>query len=138
YYDPNVVYGGWSDLAYPPYYFGYPSYYGAGWLATGLAFGAGWALGRWGTGGNYWGGSVNWSNNINNINVNRPRVNPLAGNNWQHRPEHRQGVGYNNSNVAQRFGDNNIRQGAQNRTDFRGRDGKQVLNPGGDRRGAGN
>lgn len=137
YYDPNIVFGGWSDLAYPPYYFGYPSYYGAGWLATGLAFGAGWALGRWATGGNFWGGSINWSNNINNINVNRPKVNPLAGNNWQHRPEHRGNVGYNNANVAQRFGNNN-RQGAQNRMDFRGRDGKQVLNPRGDRRGAGN
>lgn len=138
YYDPNVVYGDWSDVSYPPYYFGYPSYYGAGWLATGLAFGAGWALGRWATGRNLWGGSINWSNNINNINVNRPRVNPLAGNNWRHRPEHRGNVGYNNSNVAQRFGNNGNRQGVQNRMDFRGNSGKQVLNPGGDRRGAGN
>ena len=75
--------------------------------------------GNWGSGGNYWGGGVNWNNN--NININRPRVNPLNGNNWQHRPEHRQGVRYNNPRVEQRFGNNNLRGGAQNRMDFRGR-----------------
>ena len=130
YYDPAVVYGGWPYPAYPPYYFGYPGYIGAGIIATGLAFGAGWALGRWGAGGNYWGGAINWNGNINNININRPKVNPLGGNNFQHRPEHRQGVRYNNSNVRQQFGNNN-RGGVQNRMDFRGRGGNQVLRPGG-------
>jgi len=130
YYDPAVVYGGWPYPAYPPYYFGYPGYIGAGIIATGLAFGAGWALGRWGAGGNYWGGAINWNNNINNININRPKVNPLGGNNFQHRPEHRQGVRYNNSNVRQQFGNNN-RGNVQNRMDFRGRGGNQVLRPGG-------
>src|SRR5215813_10323138 len=101
YYDPAVVYGAWPYPEYPPYYWGYPGYIGAGLVATGLAFGAGWALGNWGSGGNYWGGGVNWNNG--NINVNRPRVNPLGGNNWQHRPEHRQGVRYNNGNVRQKF-----------------------------------
>ena len=120
YYDPAVVYGGWPYPDYPPYAFGYPPYIGAGLIATGLAFGAGWALGRWGAGGNYWGGGFNW--NINNININRPRVNPLGGNNWQHRPEHRAGVRYNNSNVRQRYGNN--RTGVQNRMDFRGRSGQ--------------
>ena len=133
YYDPAVVYGGWPYPAYPPYYFGYPGYIGAGIIATGLAFGAGWALGRWGAGGNYWGGAINWNGNINNININRPKVNPLGGNNFQHRPEHRQGVRYNNSNVRQQFGNNN-RGGVQNRMDFRGRGGNQVLRPGGARR----
>jgi hypothetical protein len=127
YYDPAVVYGAWPYAAYPPYYFGYPGYIAAGVIGTGLAFGAGWALGRWASGGNYWGGGLNWNNN--NININRPRVNPLAGNNWQHRPEHRHGVRYNNSNVSQRFG-GNTRGGAQNRMDFRGRGGDQVLRPG--------
>ena len=102
YYDPGVVYGGWPYPAYPPYYWGYPGYIGAGLIATGLAFGAGWALGRWGAGSNYWGGSINWSNNINNININRPKVNPLGGNNWQHRPEHRHGVRYGNADVGQK------------------------------------
>ena len=136
YYDPAVVYGGWPYPAYPPYYFGYPGYIGAGIIATGLAFGAGWALGRWGAGGNYWGGAINWNGNINNININRPKVNPLGGNNFQHRPEHRQGVRYNNSNVRQQFGNNN-RGGVQNRMDFRGRGGNQVLRPGGAQRPGG-
>src|SRR5262252_5956686 len=66
YYDPAVVYGAWPYPEYPPYYWGYPGYIGAGLIATGLAFGAGWALGNWGSGGNYWGGGVNWNNgNIN-------------------------------------------------------------------------
>jgi hypothetical protein len=129
YYDPNVVYGGWPYPAYPPYYFGYPGYVPGALLATGIAFGAGYAIGRWGSGGNYWGGSFNWNNN--NININRPRVNPLGGNNWQHNPAHRQGVRYNNPRVQQRFGNNNLRNGAQGRMDFRGRNGQQVVRPGG-------
>jgi len=136
YYDPAVAYGGWPYPAYPPYYFGWPGYIPGALLATGIAFGAGYALGRWASGGNYWGGGVNWNNN--NININRPRVNPLGGNNWQHRPEHRQGVRYNNPRVDQRFGDNNRRNSAQNRMDYRGRGGQQVLRPdGGQRPGAG-
>jgi hypothetical protein len=127
YYDPAVVYGGWPYPAYPPYYFGYPGYIAGGVIAGGLAFGAGYALGRWASGG-YWGGNVNWGNN--NINVNR-NTNINAGGNWQHNPAHRDGVRYNNSNVQQKFGNNNIRDGAQNRNDFRGRGGDQVLKPGG-------
>ena len=56
YYDPAVVYGAWPYPEYPPYYWGYPGYIGAGLIGAGLAFGAGWALGNWGSGGNYWGG----------------------------------------------------------------------------------
>jgi hypothetical protein len=129
YYDPNVVYGGWPYPAYPPYYFGYPGYIAGGVIAGGIAFGAGYALGRWASGGNYWGGGCNWGNN--NININRPVNINTGGNNWQHRPEHRQGVRYNNANVQQKFGNNNIRGGAQNRMDYRGRGGEQVLKPGG-------
>ena len=55
YYDPATVYGEWPYAEYPPYYFGYPSYIGAGVVAAGLAFGAAWAIGRW---GNYWGGGA--------------------------------------------------------------------------------
>jgi len=47
YYDPAVVYGAWPYPEYPPYYWGYPGYIGAGLIGAGLAFGAGWALGRW-------------------------------------------------------------------------------------------
>ncbi|MDR6304297.1 hypothetical protein GGQ85_002003 [Nitrobacter vulgaris] len=132
YYDPAAVYGTWPYAAYPPYYFGYPSYIGAGVIATGLAFGAGWAIGRW---GNYWGGGFNWGNR--NLYVNHyNRINNV-GNSWQHNSAHRQGVRYNNANVQQRFGNNNLRAGASNRMDFRGRGGQQVLRPGQDRPGGG-
>jgi uncharacterized protein DUF3300/endosialidase-like protein len=130
YYDPAAVYGTWPYADYPPYYFGYPSYVGAGVIAAGLAFGAGWAIGRW---GNYWGGGCNWASRnlyINHYN----RINNV-GNNWQHNPAHRQGVRYNNASVQQRFGNNNLKAGASNRMDFRGRDGQQVLRPGQDRPG---
>lgn len=126
YYDPGVVYGDWPYADYPPYYFGYPSYIGAAVIGAGLAFGAGYALGRW---GNYWGGRVNWGGN--NFFINRSTAVNNAG--WQHNPAHRQGVRYNNVNVQQRFGNNNIRAGSAQRMDFRGRSGQQVLNPGQDR-----
>ncbi len=133
YYDPAVVYGGWPYPDYPPYYFPPPFGYVPGAiLATGIAFGAGYALGRWASGGNYWGGGVNWGGR--NINVNRSininNVN-ISGNNWQHNPVHRHGVQYSNTNVQQRFGNSNIRPGSQDRMDFRGRSGDQVLKPGG-------
>ncbi|MGA7790459.1 MAG: DUF3300 domain-containing protein, partial [Xanthobacteraceae bacterium] len=137
YYDPAVVYGPWPYPAYPPYYWPAPGYIAAGLLATGLAFGAGYALGRW-AGGGYWGGGFNWGgNNINiNRNVNINNINRGNGNNWVHNPAHRQGVRYNNPNVAAKFGGNRANAGGvQNRMDFRGRGGQQVLNPGG---GAGN
>src|SRR6516162_249589 len=79
--------------------------------------------------GNYWGGGINWNRNA--INVNRPVVNPLNGNIWQHNPAHRRGVRYNNVNVQQRFGNTNIVAGNRRRPDFRGSGGQQVLRPGG-------
>jgi hypothetical protein len=130
YYDPATVYGAWPYEAYPPYYFGYPPYIGAGVIAAGLAFGAGWAIGRW---GNYWGGGVNWGNR--NVYVDHHKINNI-GNNWQHNPEHRQGVRYNNKDVQQRFGNNSQKAGVSDRMDFRGRDGQQVIRPGQDRPGA--
>ena len=127
YYDPATVYGAWPYAEYPPYYFGYPSYIGAGVIAAGLAFGTAWAIGRW---GNYWGGGFNWGNR--NVYVNHFNRTTNIGNSWQHNPAHRQGVRYNNANVQQRFGNNNLKAGAANRMDFRGRDGQQVLRPGQD------
>ena len=130
YYDPATVYGAWPYAEYPPYYFGYPSYIGAGVIAAGLAFGTAWAIGRW---GNYWGGGCNWGNR--NLYVNHFNRTTNIGNNWQHNAAHRQGVRYNNVNVQQRFGNNNLKAGAADRMDFRGRDGQQVLRPGQDRPG---
>src|SRR5882757_372055 len=132
YYDPAAVYGTWPYTDYQPYYFGYPPYIGAGVIAAGLAFGAGWAIGRW---GNYWGGGCNWGNR--NLYVNHYNRTNNIGNNWQHTPAHRQGVRYNNVNVQQHFGNNNLKAGASNRMDFRGRDGQQVVRPGQDRPGGG-
>jgi Protein of unknown function (DUF3300)/Chaperone of endosialidase len=127
YYDPAVVYGDWPYPDYPPYYYYPPGYYAGGLLATGLAFGAGYALGRWA--GNYWGGGINWSGGGNNIQINRG----AHVEHWQHNPQHRQGVRYGNTNVQQKFGNNNLRAGSAARNDFRGRGGQQVLKPGGDR-----
>ena len=133
YYDPATVYGTWPYAEYPPYYFAAPSYIGAGLIATGIAFGAGFAIARW---GNYWGGGCNWGNR--NFFVNRSNTINNIGGNWQHNPAHRQGVRYNNAAVQQRFGNNAQRAGSANRMDFRGRDGQQVLRPGqGDRPGTG-
>lgn len=129
YYEPAAVYGDWPYPDYPPYYFGAPSYIGAGVIAAGIAFGAGFALGRW---SNYWRGGCNWGNN--NFFINRTNN---IGNNWQHNPAHRQGVRYNNAGVQQKFGNNNLRAGSADRMDFRGRSGQQVLDPGKDRAGAG-
>jgi Protein of unknown function (DUF3300) len=128
YYDPSVVYGAWPDPDYPPYYFGAPDYIGPGLLATGLAFGAGYALGSWVGGGYGWGGGVNWG--ANDIYFNRP-INGAGFRNWTHDPVHRQGVRYNNPDVAQRFaGARNIGAGPQSRMDYRGRGGQQALQPG--------
>jgi Protein of unknown function (DUF3300) len=126
-YDPGVVYGAWPYPDYPPSYWGYPDYWGygaigAGALARGLWFGAGYGLGRWGSGNWAWGGRVNWGNG--NLVRNWPRATPYnvtninnignnIGNNWQHNPAHRGGVRYNNANVQQRFGNANRRAGAE-------------------------
>src|SRR6185436_9637301 len=143
YYNPSVVYGAWPYAAYPPYYFPpAPAYYAGAALATGLAFGAGVALGAWARGG-YWGGNIGWGNN--NININRStNINNInvgnRGGTWQHNPQHRQGVRYSNANVANQFGKGNqVRggAGAQDRMDFRGRGGEQVLRPGGGGAGGG-
>jgi Protein of unknown function (DUF3300) len=120
YYDPSVVYGSWPYPEYPPYYWPAPAYIGAGLIATGLAFGAGYALGRWASGGNYWGGGFNW--NKNNININRP-INGGGGNNFTPRVDHRQNAGN--------------RGGREQGLDFRNNKGQQVLNPG-NRGNAGN
>ncbi|MGN6460961.1 MAG: DUF3300 domain-containing protein, partial [Pseudolabrys sp.] len=128
YYDPAVVYGAWPYPEYPPYVFPRPPYLAAGILATGLAFGTAYAVGRWAAGGYYWGGGMNWNNN--NINVNRAiNVNNNTINNrWQHNPPHRQGVRYNNANVRNRFGSNNIAGGARNRTNTLNRNGGSAAN----------
>jgi hypothetical protein len=128
YYDPAVVYGEWPYPDYPPYYY-YPDggYYASGIIATGIAFGAGYALWRWASGGRFWGGRINWGGGAIDI----KRGAHVA--HWQHNPQHRRGVGYNNANVRQKFAGNTHRPGNKGKMDFRGRGGQQVLKPGGDR-----
>ncbi len=113
YYDPPVMFGDWPYADYPayPYYWGYPGYIAAGVIATGIAFGAAYGLGRWASGGywgrgGYWGGSrVNWGGG--GIDINRgARVE-----HWQHNPAHRQGARYSNTGLQQRFGNPNQRPG---------------------------
>jgi hypothetical protein len=124
YYNPALVYGTWPYAAYPPLYFPPPPGYA---VARGLAFGAGFALGAWASGGNYWGGGMNWGNN--NIVVNRPvNINNVNVSNFQHNPEHRQGVRYNNTNVQQKYSKNDVRAGNQQRADFRGHQKDSVGN----------
>jgi hypothetical protein len=111
YYDPAVVYGDWPYPDYPADYWPTPGYIGAGIIAAGIGFGAGYALGRW-HGGNYWGGGFNWNNN--NINV---RPGGGAGTAWRPSVDHRQGAG-NRGNRPQQL-------------NFRGSGGQQVIKPGG-------
>ena len=117
YYDPGVVYGDWPYPEYPADYWPAPGYIGAGLLATGVAFGAGYALGRW-HGGNYWGGNFNWNNN--NINVGRPGGG--AGANWRPNVDHHRQAAGNRGNRAQQL-------------NFRGSGGQQVIKPDGGNRG---
>jgi hypothetical protein len=128
YYNPSVVYGAWPYPAYPPYYWPpAPGYYAGAAIATGLAFGAGVAVGAWAANNNWWGGGIGWGNN----NIIANRTTNINVNNWTHNSIHRGGVRYNNANVQAKFGNNNIRANAQQRMDFRGHNGEQVIKPGG-------
>jgi hypothetical protein len=120
YYDPAVVYGTWPYSSYPPYYWPAPGYIAAGVIATGLAFGAAYALGRWAS-GRYWGGNVNWNNN--NLTINRGGGNNI-GNTWNR-----------GAHVEHRLGN---RGGREHGLNFRGNNGQRVLNPGGGRGNLGN
>jgi hypothetical protein len=128
YYDPATAYGAWPYPDYPPYYYPQPAWYPGTLAAGAIGFGIGWAVGA------AWGGGFGWGNN--NINIDRGDISIGGGNRWSHNVEHRGGVRYNNRDVAQKFGKGD-RGGAQQRMDFRGRDGQQVIKPGGDRPGGG-
>jgi hypothetical protein len=95
YYNPSVVYGAWPYPAYPPYYFPpAPGWVVGGAIASGLAWGAGFAIGN-----AIWDDRFDW--NHGNINVNRNV-------NWQHNSYHRRGVSYNNVNVKNKYAKTNI------------------------------
>ena len=110
-YDPVVVYG-----MPPPVYPYYPAVYayppGAAFFgfAAGVAVGAAlWGGCSWGWGNNNVNVNVNNYNNYNkntNNNWNQNNLKNTSGNkqNWQHNPQHREGVNYRNNQTAQKFG----------------------------------
>jgi hypothetical protein len=123
YYQPSVVYGAWRYPAYPPYYFPPPpGYVAAGAFATGVAFGAGAAVGYAGWGRCDWGRhNINVVNaNVNINNFNRTDVNNF--NRWEHNPDHRHGVRYSNDAVRQKYARTDSQAGRDARQDFRGQD----------------
>jgi hypothetical protein len=136
YYDPAVVYGPWPYADYPPYYFDAPDYIPGGLIATGLAFGTGYLVGRWAD-GNYWHGGINW--NRGDITINRPGdIDRNRVTQWQHNPQHRRGAQYTNANVRQKFTNADVGAGRDARDTLRaGGAGRPAADrPGTDRRGA--
>jgi len=122
-YNPNTVYGTWPYPAYPPTYYPPPPGYGYGSaLLTGLLFGVGIAAAgaifggwNWGRGNSYVNVNVNRAVNIDrNFNVNN-----IHNGRWQHEPIHRKGVAYRDPATRERF--NQVRPGADQRQEFRGR-----------------
>jgi len=104
-YNPVVVYGS-PVYPYPPIYYPPVGAYAAG---AAISFGVGVAMGAaWGGGWGWnagWGHNdinVNYNNNFNrNANINR---NAVAGNRWQHQPQHRGGAPYRDRATANRYG----------------------------------
>jgi hypothetical protein len=133
-YNPTVVYGAWPYPAYPPAPY-YPPGYVAGTailsFGVGVAVGAVWANNSWGH-CNWNSGSVNINrntninvnnNNFNNNNFNRNNnFNGGGGQQWQHNPQHRQGVPYSNKATANQFGGVSKSDASQARNDFRGKE----------------
>ena len=62
--------------------------------------------------------------NINNFNRNTANFNK-----WEHNPDHRHGVRYNNDEVRQKYARTDAQAGRQARQDFRGKNGERVLDP---------
>ena len=131
YYEPAVVYGTWDYPTYPPYYFPpAPGYIVGGALASGLAWGAGFAIGN-----AIW-DDIDWDHgNIRvdidkNVNINKHvNRNDVKSGNWQHNSYHRKGVKYDKS-VENKFAKNTVKAGDR-KLDYRGRSGDQVLKPDG-------
>ena len=127
YYEPQVVYGPWPYPDYPPYYFDpAPGYVPGGVIASGIAFGVGYALSRNG----YWDDfdwrrrhirvyrknvynrNVTINRNVYNRNVykniNRTDVRAVT---WQHNAYHRRGVKYKNPAVQHKYGNAKFKAG---------------------------
>jgi hypothetical protein len=127
YYNPSVVYGAWPYPDYPPYYYPPPAgYVVGGAIATGLAWGAAFAIGH-----EIW-DNFDWDRGDINVNIDR-NVNRNVDRNfqkWEHNSYHRRGVSYNSDAVKNKFAKGNARAAADRKLDYRGRKGDQVLNVG--------
>jgi len=100
YYEPAVVYGDWPYPDYAPYYFPPPpGYFAGGALGAGIAFAAAFAV-RYA----FW-SNCDWGRGDINVVTNRTaNINNINRGKWEHNPDHRQGVRYNNSDVREKFG----------------------------------
>ena len=124
-YNPTVIYGAWWWPTYRPWYWYPPPYYGypASFVGVGIAFGAGYALGRYN-----WGWSnPNWRGGTINVNVNNNYYSDRYRNynqngNWQHNVDHRKGVAYRDTSVQNRYQRPASGAGAQTREAYRGYD----------------
>jgi hypothetical protein len=107
YYEPSVVYGDWPYPDYAPYYFpSPPGYFAGGVLATGIAFAAGIAVRH-----AFW-GNCDWGRgNINVVTNRTANVNNVNRGKWEHKPNHRRGVKYNNADVRQKFSGKDLQAG---------------------------
>jgi hypothetical protein len=125
YYNPSVVYGAWPYPDYPPYYYPPPAgYVVGGAIATGLAWGAAFAIGH-----EIW-DNFDWDRGDINVNIDR-NVNRNVDRNfqkWEHNSYHRRGVSYNSDAVRNKFAKGNPRPADRNLD--RGRSGQQALNVG--------
>ncbi len=128
YYEPAVVYGAWPYPDYPPYYFPpAPGWVVGGAIASGIAWGAGFAIGN-----AIWDG-FDWNHgNIRvdidkTVNINNRH--DVKRGDWHHDSHHRRGVNYTNNDVRNKYAKGPAK-GGDRKLDYRGRDGEQVLKPG--------
>lgn len=118
YYDPGVVYGEWPYPDYPPYYYPPPSgYIVGGAIATGLAWGAAYLVGR-----EIW-DDIDWRHGDIDIDIDRNVNIDRDFKKWEHDPSHRRGARYDNEAVRNKFAKVEAR-GGDRKLDYRGRGGE--------------
>jgi hypothetical protein len=123
YYDPTVVYGEWPYPEYPPYYYTPPTgYVVGGAIATGLAWGVAYAIGR-----EIW-DDIDWDHGDINIDLDRNVAIHRDFKKWEHDSYHRRGVQYDNT-VKNKFAKVETLP-VDRKLDYRGRSGDQVLKHG--------
>jgi hypothetical protein len=126
YYEPQVVYGTWPYPDYPPYYFPpAPGWVVGGAIASGLAWGAAFAIGN-----EIWDNHdyFNWGHGDidvdidRNVNIDRNNINVGK---WEHNSYHRRGVKYDNNAVRNKFAKAGTLP-SDRKLDYRGRSGDQA------------